>query len=61
MIVVNLQLDVGEVVEVVLIALEAGLQRRVGALVARVVHRVQLGICHQHHHTIIIIWLLGIC
>ena len=41
-IVVNLQLDVGEVVEVVLIALEAGLQRRVGALVAGVVHRVQL-------------------
>ena len=43
-IVINLQLDVGEVVEVVLIALEAGLERRVGALVARVVHRVQLQI-----------------
>ena len=53
--VINLQLDVGEVVEVVLIALEAGLERRVGALVARVVHRVQLRISSSPSITIITI------
>ena len=39
---VNLQLDVGEVVEIVLVALKTSLQSRVGALVTGVVHRVQL-------------------
>ena len=43
--IINLQLDVREVVEIILIALKARLQCRVGALVARVVHRVQLGKC----------------
>ena len=40
--ILNLQLDVGKVVEVILVALKASLQRGVGALVAGVVHRVQL-------------------
>ena len=40
--ILNLQLDVGKVVEVILVALKASLQSGVGALVAGVVHRVQL-------------------